>query len=290
MEDKQIQKKSLFKRYKFLAIIIVALLGISLILFTVLGYKRVMSVAAVNSQFVSRNDFNKRVDAQIKYQKEQQKIDFDGEGGNKKTETIKEQVLGQMIEEEVIKQEAKKLNLVITNEDINQEYQKMVEANKGEDKLAQIISVYGYTVEAFKKYNLEPKLLRQKVSEKLVASGDLDKEAKGRADEMLKQLRSGAKFEDLAKSQSQDTLTASKGGNMGLVDPKTLPQEFQKQISSIKVGEVSAVFKTSYGYHIAKYVKKDGAKYQISQILIKPKDVDAWIKEKVSQAKVKKYI
>ena len=131
MEDKQIQKKSLFKRYKFLAIIIVALLGISLILFTVLGYKRVMSVAAVNSQFVSRNDFNKRVDAQIKYQKEQQKIDFDGEGGNKKTETIKEQVLGQMIEEEVIKQEAKKLNLVITNEDINQEYQKMVEANKG---------------------------------------------------------------------------------------------------------------------------------------------------------------
>ncbi|KKR18266.1 MAG: hypothetical protein UU65_C0002G0299 [candidate division CPR2 bacterium GW2011_GWC1_41_48] len=266
------------------------ILAVILVLFiSVAAFLRLNSIARVNGRFVSRSDFQHRVNAQIKYQKEMQEIGFDGDEGKKRTEAIEKQVLDQLIEEKVIDAEAEKFGVKVIEADINKEFEAMAGANKT-NKLREIISSYGYTETEFKNYNLAPKILRQKVTEKLVSSGELDNSAKSKADEILKQLKSGTKFEDLAKKESQDVSTAAKGGGLGEVDLKSLPGESQKAVIALKDGGVSEVVKTSYGYQILKLNFEKGGKYNLSQILIKQKDFATWVKEKVSQARIKKYI
>jgi len=83
-----------------------------------------------------------------------------------------------------------------------------------------------------------------KVDEKGVA------EAQGRAADLLKQLKAGAKFEDLAKKYSEDPGSAKESGALGWIGKgKTVP-EFEKAAFSLPKGQISDLVKTSYGFHI----------------------------------------
>lgn len=73
--------------------------------------------------------------------------------------------------------------------------------------------------------------------------------ARGRADEVRKQLLAGAAFEDLAKKFSTDP-SSQKGGDMGLMHRGSLSQGFEKVAASLSIGQPSPVVETMYGYHI----------------------------------------
>jgi peptidyl-prolyl cis-trans isomerase D len=73
--------------------------------------------------------------------------------------------------------------------------------------------------------------------------------ARTKAEEVLKQLKAGAKFEDLAKKYSEDT-SASNGGSLGWIGQgRTLP-EFDKAAFSLPKGGTSDLVQTSAGFHI----------------------------------------
>ena len=76
---------------------------------------------------------------------------------------------------------------------------------------------------------------------------------------MVKQAKGGAKFEDLAKKDSEDDTTKDKGGDLGwIVDGQTAPQ-VQQAAFSIPVGSVSDPIKTDYGIEIIKVVERETA-------------------------------
>jgi parvulin-like peptidyl-prolyl isomerase len=81
---------------------------------------------------------------------------------------------------------------------------------------------------------------------------ELAKEAKNKIDSILKESKSGADFAELAKKYSHDSASASKGGNLDLIYKGVFDPAFDEAISNMKVGDVSDVVKTSYGYHIIK--------------------------------------
>jgi peptidyl-prolyl cis-trans isomerase D len=83
-----------------------------------------------------------------------------------------------------------------------------------------------------------------KIDEKGVA------DAQRRADDVLKQLKGGAKFEDLAKKYSEDTGSANVGGSLGWIGKSQMGAEFEKAASSLPKGKVSDVVKTLDGFHI----------------------------------------
>ena len=74
---------------------------------------------------------------------------------------------------------------------------------------------------------------------------------KEEAERILKELKKGAKFEDLARKHSKDG-SKEFGGDLGYFTFDEMVPEFSKAAFSLKVGEVSQPVKTEYGWHIIK--------------------------------------
>jgi len=92
-----------------------------------------------------------------------------------------------------------------------------------------------------------------KVDEKGVA------EAQRRAEDLLKQLKSGAKLEDLAKKYSEDPGSAKQGGSLGWIGKGQTVPEFEKTAFSLPKGQISGLVKSSYGFHIIRVDDKQDA-------------------------------
>lgn len=95
------------------------------------------------------------------------------------------------------------------------------------------------------------------------------KEAKRIAELILDSLKSGADFSDLAKRNSQDSISAIAGGDLGYAKKGTFVREFEEAVFSLKPGEISDVIETEFGYHIIKLNEKQGDKVRSQHILIK---------------------
>jgi peptidyl-prolyl cis-trans isomerase D len=87
---------------------------------------------------------------------------------------------------------------------------------------------------------------------------DLDRVLQ-KARDIEKQLRGGADFAALAKEHSADSGTAANGGDLGFVTQGALPRELEQAVAKLKVGEITAPVKTSYGYHIVKLTEYTAA-------------------------------
>src|SRR6266446_2893285 len=84
-------------------------------------------------------------------------------------------------------------------------------------------------------------------------------EIKKKTEDILNQLKKGAKFEDLAKKYSEDPGTKDRGGDLGLlVQGQTVP-EFEKVAFSLQKGLTSDLVRTQYGFHIIKVLDKETA-------------------------------
>jgi peptidyl-prolyl cis-trans isomerase SurA len=70
------------------------------------------------------------------------------------------------------------------------------------------------------------------------AAGSTDGDLRGQADSILLRLRSGEKFEDLAKEYSSDSRRA-KGGDWGWMKRSDLKPEFSEPLFAVKKGECS---------------------------------------------------
>ena len=87
-------------------------------------------------------------------------------------------------------------------------------------------------------------------------------ETRQKAEDVLKQAKHGANFEDLAKKYSEDDGSKPKGGDLGwIVEGQTVP-EFQQVAFSLPKGAISDLVKTQYGFHIIKVLDRETAHTQ----------------------------
>jgi peptidyl-prolyl cis-trans isomerase SurA len=72
-------------------------------------------------------------------------------------------------------------------------------------------------------------------------------------DKIRKQIIEGAKFDEMALSNSDDENVYKDNGKLGLFESDDLKiPEFKEEVSKLKIGEISHPFQTQYGYHIVK--------------------------------------
>lgn len=88
----------------------------------------------------------------------------------------------------------------------------------------------------------------QEYGEKIEAS-QIVYRTRREAEEALKKLKSGADFATLARNESVDRASAARGGKMQPFSPK---DSLGADVARLKIGELSDIIKTDYGYHIIK--------------------------------------
>lgn len=90
------------------------------------------------------------------------------------------------------------------------------------------------------------------------ASAKARKKAESIRDEAVK----GKDFAQLAKQYSEDPGTKDRGGDLGYVTRGQLVPEFEQEAFSLKVGDISKVVQTPYGFHILKVDEIQEAKVE----------------------------
>jgi peptidyl-prolyl cis-trans isomerase D len=95
---------------------------------------------------------------------------------------------------------------------------------------------------------------------KTEGKSDAEKKAlQAKAEDLLKQLKNGADFAEVAKKNSQDS-TAEQGGDLGWFVRNQMVPEFDSVAFTLKPKELSGVVTSQFGYHIIQVLEKDPAK------------------------------
>jgi peptidyl-prolyl cis-trans isomerase D len=121
-------------------------------------------------------------------------------------------------------------------------------------------SLRAYYNEHIDDYKVENRAHVEHILFKTIGKTDAEiAEIHQKAEDVLKQAKHGANFEDLAKKYSEDDGTKPKGGDLGwIVDGQTVP-EFQQAAFSVPKGSISDLVKTQYGFHIIKVLDRETA-------------------------------
>ena len=86
-----------------------------------------------------------------------------------------------------------------------------------------------------------------------------EKEAIARADEVITKIKNGADFAAMAKEYSDDPVTGGKGGDLGVVQPGFLGDDFDDAVVALPVGQVSEPIETKFGIQVIKVTSRDEA-------------------------------
>jgi peptidyl-prolyl cis-trans isomerase D len=91
------------------------------------------------------------------------------------------------------------------------------------------------------------------------ADSKTDAAAKAKAEDVLKQLKAGGNFADLAKKYSEDPGSKDKGGELPMIATAQLDPAYAKAAMALNPGQTSDLVRSQFGYHIIQTIAKDEA-------------------------------
>lgn len=235
-----------------------------------------------------------------------------------------QQVLNQMIDELLVRQEGEKQGIKISNEEVKVEIERLKQQFKDEQAFNNQLSASGMSVEELREQIELQTLTKQLlIKEKGIAVTDAeikayfeentDKlkkpeqlrvshilvETEREAKDVLLALEAGADFSKLAKAKSIDTATKDKGGDTGFFTKGSILPEFESAAFNLKkAGDISGVVKTQLGYHIIRLEERkepqpagltEEIKEKIKAVLLQQKiqtEMPGWIQELRNKAKI----
>jgi peptidyl-prolyl cis-trans isomerase C len=113
-------------------------------------------------------------------------------------------------------------------------------------------------------------------------------QAKARAESLLKQIKQdGADFATLAKANSKHS-TAKNGGDLGFFGRGENDPSFDKAAFDLKVGQVSGVVETRWGYHIIRVTDRREA--QVITFEETRDKIIGWLKQRKQREIVRQYV
>ena len=243
----------------------------------------------VNSRIITQSQFDARID---------QTVHEAGPPPNAaKGEEMKKSVMEELVNEALLEDRAKELDLVTSDAEIEDQIKRLKEQNNvtTDEDFAKGLAQSGLTIDRLRdqlrrtvtlqrvvgrevnsKVDLSDDALRiiyereketwrvpEKVhlAEILISNGDDPVRAARRAKEASDLIKGGAKFEIVVKEYS-DGGTKVRGGDLGMVARGELTVEIDKVVFSLPVGTVSDPIGTKFGWHLVKVIEKVPVSYK----------------------------
>lgn len=309
--------------YRWKAVIlsvVLILIGTAAAVAVTIGMQRGTSIAAtVNGEVIYASDLAREVAAIA----QQYNIDLNSEEGRKQRAEIDKIVLDQVIDQRLIRQEARHLGAEATEQQLDKAITDIKANFPTEAEFQFALKQRGLTVADLRDrlrttltvQNLAAKVSKATVSEAAIQKhfqehrAEFDKpeqvrvrhilvESEAEARLVLARLNRGEKFEELARALSKDPGSKEQGGDLGFIRKGQLVPEFEQAAFALtRPGQVSPIVKTQYGFHIIRLVEKkpaqpaslDQVREQIRRQLLGQKqeaDFQAWVKQVRAKAKI----
>ncbi|MBT4556058.1 MAG: hypothetical protein HOC42_00825, partial [Nitrospina sp.] len=114
----------------------------------------------------------------------------------------------------------------------------------------------------------------------------INEEAKEKINSLLRKVKAGGNFAELAKEFSEDEASREQGGYLGDLHPDSTIPEIGKEMLKLKEGETSGVIQSQFGYHIlkldeiipSKLIPFEETKTDIMNLLLKKKTRELFTK------------
>lgn len=195
--------------------------------------------------------------------------------------------LDTFIEAVLIKQQAKKLQIIVTDQDVAGFVQSIQKQNLITDaELREQLKKDKITYDQFLE-NLKLNLLRTRLMIRVISTeisitenslksyydshqqlfqdeeyhiqqiyiSGQHRDIKERAEAAYRQLSQGVKFEDVARKWSDDPSSSNQGGDIGFVKKSDLLPTLRDAVLSLSPGQFSIIVPTPYGLHILKLIE-----------------------------------
>jgi peptidyl-prolyl cis-trans isomerase D len=91
------------------------------------------------------------------------------------------------------------------------------------------------------------------------ADAKTDAAAKAKAEDILKQVKAGGNFADLAKKNSDDPGSKDQGGELPMIATSSLDPAYAQAAMALNPGQTSGLVRSSFGYHIIQTESKQAA-------------------------------
>lgn len=235
-------------------------------------------------------------------------------------DTYGKDTLETMITAEIVAQEAKKADVKVEKEDIDEEFKNYINYYGGEESFNSMLQMYGMEEEDIKK-DIETSLLTEAVIASTIDVKDEELKAyfeenkanyetaaqvaakhilvatEEDAKKALERINAGEEWDKVAAELSTNTANKDKGGDLGFFGAGTMVEAFETVAFAQEVNTISEPVKTDYGYHIINvYDKKEAAAANYDDVKGKVKDdylfskvseqYPTWMEEKKEEYKV----
>lgn len=238
-----------------------------------------------------------QVDAKVKPMLERRMSQMDPNMAEQLKKRSRAQMLDRMITEQLLDEQVAKANITVSDSDVNDKISEILkQQNLSIDTFKALLAAQGQSYEQVQQ-QIKKSVGYEKVFEKqsgavevndaealafyeenkagfstpeeLGASHILIKvapsatpeekaAAKEKAEKLLKEIKADANFAELAKANS-DCPSKEVGGDLGTFPRGRMVKEFEDAAFGMKVGQVSDVVETQFGYHIIKVTSRKDA-------------------------------
>lgn len=216
------------------------------------------------------------------------------------------EILDQLITRVLIVQEAKKLDLEVSDEELDEEINKIIDESfqGSEENFLMLLGMYGLTLETFRE-DARLNLLVRKLALSQIDPTEEDArqffednfhlyeqpeeiearhillETEAEAQEIYDLLAEGADFVALAAEFSQDFSNRADGGYLGFFKRGAMIEDFEEVAFALEIGEISEPVSTAFGFHIIELLDRR-EEVKVSYEDVSEEVMEAMIEEKIA--------
>jgi len=257
--------------------------------------------ARVNGQGISLDLYNRQMSQAQAALVQNGGLDPKSAQGIEAIKSLKLQVLDQMIDEVVITQQADREGIKVTEDQVNKQLAQMIQDAGSVDKLNEYLtknqltladlcnqmrgSILGDAMLQRVTGALPTNVLQIKVRHILVKTAN-------EATALRTQILGGKDFAEVAKTASLDEATKANGGDLGWLPKGVMDPQFETVAFQLRVGELSGVVQTQFGYHLIRVDEKQDSRALPPEILQRARQQAflAWLQAVRDTLKIERFV